>query len=116
MSKNSAIHIDVLLDDEKVLEQISWTASDSTSQGVNDARSMMVSFWDAQDKSAMRIDLWTKKMMVDEMADFVYQTMLGMADTFQRATRDEELTSEMKSFARDFMQKFRSKQKPASDV
>lgn len=115
MSKTSAIHIDIALDEDKVPTDITWTASDSTSTGENKARSMMVSFWDAADKSAMRIDLWTKKMMVDEMADFMYQTMLGMADTFQRATKDDALGSEMKRFAGEFMQKFRSKQKPASE-
>ena len=31
----------------------------------------MLSFWDSTDKSALRIDLWTKDMMVDEMADFL---------------------------------------------
>jgi hypothetical protein len=35
---------------------------------------MMVSFWDGADKAAMRIDLWTQQMMVDEMADFLSRT------------------------------------------
>jgi len=114
MSKTSAIHIDITLDQDKVPEKIDWTASDSTAAGANEARAMMVSFWDAADKNALRIDLWTKKMMVDEMADFFYQSMMGMADTFYRATKDEALVGEMKQFAKEFMQKFRSKQKPAS--
>jgi hypothetical protein len=36
---------------------------------------MMLSFWDGSEKAALRIDLWTKDMMVDEMADFFYQTI-----------------------------------------
>lgn len=70
----------------------------------------MLSFWDAADKTTLRIDLWTKDMMVDEMADFFYQTMMTMADTYGRATRHEELVDEMKKFAKDFYGKFREKQ------
>lgn len=114
MKKESTIHIDIALDEEKVPEKITWSASDSTAPGANDARAMMVSFWDAGDKNAMRIDLWTKKMMVDEMADFMYQTMMGMADTFLRATKDDALSGEMKQFARSFMEAFKKKQQPAS--
>lgn len=114
MTKTSAIHIDVALDAEKVPETIHWSASDSSAAGKNEARALMLSFWDAADKNALRIDLWTKKMMVDEMADFMYQALMGMADTFERATKDEALAEEMKQFARDFMQRFRQKQTPAA--
>lgn len=114
MSKTSTIHIEVALDEEKIAENITWKASDSTAVSENTARAMMISFWDSADKNAMRIDLWTKKMMVDEMADFMYQTMMGMADTFERATKDQDQSEEIKKFARDFMKKFRSKQKPAA--
>ena len=69
----STITIDVHLGEDKVPEQITWNATDSTANEAQKAKAMMVSFWDATDKSALRIDLWTKDMMVDEMADFYYQ-------------------------------------------
>jgi hypothetical protein len=34
--------------------------------------------------------------------------MMGMADTFDRATQQHELTSEMKTFANEFHQKFKA--------
>jgi gliding motility-associated protein GldC len=74
------------------------------------AKAMMISFWDGSDKTALRIDLWTKDMMVDEMADFIYQTMVTMADTYNRATQHGELAAEMKNFAKDFYTKFRESQ------
>lgn len=98
----SSITIDVTLDPQKVPQQINWKASDKT----NDAKAMMLAFWDGTDKTALRIDLWTKEMMVDEMADFFYQTMMTMADTYQRATRQDELANDMKNFAKDFYKKF----------
>ena len=48
--------------------------------------------------------------LVDEMADFFYQNMMGMADTYLRATRQEELANDMKDFARSFYKKFRATQ------
>ncbi len=104
--QTSTITIDVQLDPDKVPQQISWRASDSTANMAQKAKAMMIAFWDGSDKSALRIDLWTKEMMVDEMADFYYQTMMTMADTFQRATRMTELTDEMKADAQKFFKKF----------
>jgi len=106
--KTSTISIDVQLSDEKVPEAILWKASDSTIDDVQKAKALMLSFWDAADKSALRIDLWTQKMMVDEMADFYYQTMMTMADTFERATKQTELVDDMKKFAKAFHAKFQA--------
>ena len=108
--KKSNISIEIELDDNKVPQQINWTASDSTADMMQPAKSMMVAFWDGAEKSALRIDLWTKDMMVDEMADFYYQTMMGMADTYLRATKQKELVEDMKTFAKDFYKKFKDTQ------
>lgn len=107
---SSTITIDVQLDENKVPQSISWQASDSTAEMAQSARAMMVAFWDAADKSALRIDLWTKEMMVDEMADFYYQTLMAMADTYMRATQQKEMMEDMKTFAKDFYKKFRDSQ------
>lgn len=106
----STIQIDVLLDANKVPEQISWNATDSSADMAQKAKAMCIAFWDGQDKTAMRIDLWTKDMMVDEMADFYYQMMMTMADTFKRATQQQELSDDMKKFAKIFFEKFRASQ------
>ena len=104
---HSSIKIDVLLDPNKVPEQISWSASDSTADMAQKAKAMCIAFWDGADKTAMRIDLWTKDMMVDEMGDFFYQMLATMADTFKRATNQDALAEEMKTFAKGFIEKFR---------
>ena len=106
----STINIDVHLDNDKVPQQITWNAADSTADMKQQAKAMMLAFWDGTDKSALRIDLWTKDMMVDEMADFFYQTMMGMADSYNRATHNKELVADMKAFAKDFMKKFKEQQ------
>src|SRR5688572_10231835 len=106
----STINIDVLMDESRIPKTISWKASDTGPEQVQKAKAMMLSFWDGADKAALRIDLWTKDMMVDEMADFFYQTLMTMADTYGRATNHTEVVTDMKKFAHDFYEKFRAKQ------
>lgn len=108
--KKSTITIDVHLNQDKVPEAISWKASDSTIESEQKAKAMMVSFWDGAEKTALRIDLWTKEMMVDEMNDFFYQTIMTMADSYNRATQHQELVEDIKKFAHDFIHKAREKQ------
>lgn len=102
----STISIDVELDNDKVPQQINWRAEGSSAHDPQKAKAMLLAFWDAVDKSALRVDLWTKEMMVDEMADFYYQVFVTMADTFKRATNNDVLVSDIKAFAKDFHQKF----------
>lgn len=102
----SNIIINVQLDAEKIPRQISWSASESTSDTPQKAKAICLALWDGAEKSAMRIDLWTKEMMVDEMADFYYQVFVTMADTFERATKHTELTNEIKTFAQKFHNRF----------
>ena len=107
MSKTkSTITIDVHLDEKRVPESISWNATESTADSARDAKAIMLAFWDGADKSALRMDLWTKEMMVDEMADFYYQTFMTMADSFERATHQEELVTKLREFAQDFYKRF----------
>ncbi|NML35885.1 gliding motility protein GldC [Chitinophaga sp. G-6-1-13] len=104
------IQIQVGLDENKVPETIEWSATDNKEDRMMKAKAMMVSFWDPAEKAALRIDLWTKDMMVDEMADFFFQTMMTMADTYVRATNYRDQGEEFKTFARDFFKKFQEKQ------
>ena len=106
--QKSTITIDVILDPNKIPEQINWNATDSTAAMAQQSKAMCLAFWDGADKTAMRIDLWTKNMMVDEMGDFSYQMMMGMSDTFLRSTQNETLAKEMKVFANDFFNKFKA--------
>jgi gliding motility-associated protein GldC len=108
--KESNISVNISLDEQKVPQSISWSASDSTADMNQQAKAMMLAFWDGADKTALRIDLWTKDMMVDEMADFYYQTLMSMADTYMRATQNQQMTNDMKEFAKDFYKKFRESQ------
>ena len=106
----STITIDVVTDENRVPSSISWSETDTGAENAQNAKAMMISFWDSADKAALRIDLWTKDMMVDEMADFFFQTMMTMADTYGRATKYADQVEEMKKFAHNFYEKFKEKQ------
>ncbi len=84
---------------------IEWSATDSPDAGSKDTKSIMLSIWNSEEKKAMRIDLWTEDMLVDEMKLFVFQTLVTMADTFERATSDGVMANEMRSFAQQFAEK-----------
>jgi gliding motility-associated protein GldC len=102
----SSIVIDVELNENRIPQNIEWNATEGGAERPQQAKAFMLSLWDGTDKSALRIDLWTEKMMVDEMADFYYQTLMTMADTFERATKQTELVGGMQKFAEDFYKKF----------
>lgn len=101
----SHINIEIELAEDKMPEAIQWTAPDGGVAEPQKAKAILLGLWDGEEKSALRIDLWTSKMMVDEMNDFFYQTFYGMADTYLRATRNAELAEELKDFAKEFLKK-----------
>ncbi len=106
MSKKhtSDIVINVELDENKVPEKLKWTAADGGVEN-EDAKAILLSIWDPKHKETLRIDLWTKDMPVDEMKIFFHQTLTAMADTFNRATKDEKMTATMKDFCDYFAEK-----------
>jgi len=100
--KTSDITFTISLDDENLPEDIRWQAAGSGVEGAQQARSVMISLWDSPEKGSMRIDLWTKSMMVEEMQRFFYETLSSMADTYRRATGDQEQADAMRAFAKSF--------------
>lgn len=104
MLKSSDIHLRVLMDDDGI-EEIRWRADEGPSAEEQVARAMVLSLWDAEARSALRIDLWTKEMPVDDMNDFLFQTLMSLADTYKTATKNAALAGEIKVFAQEFATK-----------
>lgn len=110
----SEIKFTVTLDDNMVAEKIDWSASDAKEH--NTSKGVMISVWDTKENNTMRIDFWTKDMMVDEMCQFYHQTFLSMADTFERATGETEAAKSMRNFAQQFGEKVNLFTKKKFDV
>ena len=100
----SEIKFNVELDENRVPEKLTWSAQDG---GIDneEAKALLLSIWDSNAQKTLRIDLWTKDMPVDEMKQFFHQTLVAMADTFQRATADEKMSDTMRDFCDYFAEK-----------
>ena len=107
-SHTSKIELTVELDENKIPENIHWSAQDG---GINDetSKAIMLSVWDHNKKDTLRIDLWTKDMPIDEMKQFFHQTLVSMAGSFERATDDQKMTATMRDFCDYFAEKLEIK-------
>ncbi len=105
----SKIEFTVGMDENRIPEELSWSADDGN---INDeqAKALMISVWDSTKKDTLRMDLWTKEMPMDEMKQFFHQTLLSMAETFERATNDEKMSATMRDFCDYFAEKTGLKQ------
>ena len=112
MSENikSTIELNVELDENRVPEKLFWSAEDG---GVNneEAKAIMLSVWDSNAQETLKIDLWTKDMPVDEMKQFFHQTLVSMANSFERATDDQKMSATMRDFCDYFAEKLELKKK-----
>ena len=106
--KKSEINIEVILEENRVPEEIYWSADDGNIYK-EESKAMLLSMWDNKKKETLRIDLWTKDMPVDEMKKFFHQTLVAMSDSFNRATQDEKMTDTMKDFCDYFAEKMELK-------
>ena len=102
--KKSNITVEVSTNENNVPEKIKWSAEDG---GVDNspAKAMIMSFWDEKELNAMSIDLWNKEMTVDEMKKCFHQTLLTMADTFERATGEKNITEDLRDYCQHFADK-----------
>ena len=101
MATTSRIMIDVTTDENQVPVAMEWTAEDG---GVlnQPASAMALSMWNAKEYAAMRMDLWTKEMSVEEMRSFVVQTIMTLADTYERSTSDKDHARALRGFTEEF--------------
>ncbi|PWL37834.1 gliding motility protein GldC [Flagellimonas aquimarina] len=108
IAHTSEIKLTVGLDENRVPEELNWSAQDGGIEN-EEAKAMMLSVWDSKNRESLKIDLWTKDMPVDDMKIFFHQTLVTMADTFMKATQDEKMTATMKDFCDYFAEKLELK-------
>src|SRR6185369_9900030 len=97
--KTSEIKFTVTLDDDNIPHSIQWQAQDSGVEGKKDCKAIMLTVWDPEINTTLRIDLWTKEMLLDDMKRYFYENLVTMADTYHRATTDNHVSKQMKKFA-----------------
>ncbi|WP_027418026.1 gliding motility protein GldC [Crocinitomix catalasitica] len=102
--KKSKIEIEVLTNENNLPEQIIWSAAEG---GIDkeSAEAMILSFWDKKANTAMRIDLWNKEFTVDDMKKFMHQTLITMADSFEKATGEKNMAEDLRDYCQHFAEK-----------
>ncbi|MAO07325.1 MAG: gliding motility protein GldC [Alteromonas sp.] len=109
MSKvTSEIKLTVGMDENRIPEKLHWTAPDGGVENM-ETKAMLLSVWDHKAQEALRIDLWTKDMPLDEMKVFFHQTLTAMTNTYQRATGDDKMSATMRDFCDYFAEKLELK-------
>jgi gliding motility-associated protein GldC len=103
--QNKKINIEVVLDEQNVPENIVWSATDLDGYDEAECRAMLLSLWDHRSKDTLRLDLWTKKMTVDEMKIFFHQTLVTMADTLEKSINDPRISGDMRDFCEYFAER-----------
>ena len=102
MKKNqtvATINFKINLDVNNVPEDITWDASDNKTKK-NKAKAVIISIWDGVDKTSLKIDLWTKEMMAEEMKFFTFQVLDSLSETYKKSVGDEKIAIEIKNFAK----------------
>lgn len=102
--RKTQITIDVELDENHVPETITWNAQDG---GIEKqaTKATMISVWDDKTMEALRIDLWTKDMPLDQMKIFIHQILISLSHTYQRASGEDDVAKWMQQMAEEFAQK-----------
>lgn len=99
--KKSSISFQIELDDKNIPEKITWLASD-TGNVPSSTKAMACSVWDEDQRSTLKIDLWTKEMQVAEMEKFFVDTLGGLSQTILNATGDSFLSNELNQLCNKF--------------
>ena len=102
--KTSEISVKVGLNENNLPIRMNWTAPDGSVTN-EQASAFLMSIWDPKEKNTMKIDLWTKDMSIEEMKQFFHQTLLTMADTFERATGEANISEDLRDYCYHFADK-----------
>lgn len=100
MSKSKLI-FDLELDVNNLPERIIMNSSDKQAKDVH-LKSLMVSAWDSKTKETLRVDLWTKDMMVNEMFIMYHQTLMSMANSLEKSTGHDKLAGALRDYCEFF--------------
>ena len=98
---DSKLTFDLELDENKVPKKITMNSSDKQADNVN-LKSLMIAGWDETSKETLRVDLWTKDMMVNEMFIMYHQTLMSMANTLEKSTGHDKLAGALKDYCEFF--------------
>ena len=108
---NKEIKFTLEMDENNFPLRITWEATDAGFEGQRECTSMMINVWDEQENNTMNIHLWTRQMLVNNMNAHYVHSLMQMAESYQRATRNQKLAGRIRDFAREFLDAVKEQQK-----
>jgi len=102
--RKSKISFEIELDENNLPQTISLNTDDGQLKDVA-IKSFLISAWDEKTNETLRIDLWTKNMMVNEMLIMYHQTLLSMATSLEKATNEHKLADALRDYCTFFGEK-----------
>lgn len=105
MNRTTEIKLVVTLDENKMPERIEWLADDAEFKTCKEAKTLMLSLWDKEDRVTLGIDLWTKDMFIEDMNLHYYQIILKLAETYRKSTNNSDAAKMFDEFASEFAEK-----------
>ena len=101
IKKKERLTIDVSMDDNLIPESIEWKSSQENKPSQT-ASAALIYFWDAKKNETFNLDLWTKEMSIEEMNKMMFQTLMTLANTYERATSEDQMANAMRDFGQFF--------------
>lgn len=103
VKSESEISITVGLDEAKIPVRLTWKAPGNPgNEDDQECKAVLLSLFDKNTLETLKIDLWTKEMQINEMDRFIFQTLRALADTYYKATHNNELASALQDFTNYF--------------
>lgn len=103
IKKTTDIQIQISLDENHIAEEIKWSAKDGDVFNKS-CKAFMLYIWDNKEET-IHMNLWTKKMPIENMKKFFYQIFISLGDVYQKATLDKIIAEEIYNFGRQFAEK-----------
>ena len=109
MSQNKVIKkekfsIEVVMDENLIPENLQWSSTQGDGESEN-ASAALIYLWNAQKNETFSLDLWTKKMSIEEMNKMMFQTIMTLANSYEKATSEDQLANAMRDFGEFFGEK-----------
>lgn len=101
MEKEAIIEIKVILDEKKIPNKIIWKAEDQNIIN-KETNAILISIWDQKNNETLNLNLWTKKMLINDMKLFFYQLFICLSKTYEKATGEKEISLLINNFAENF--------------
>ena len=102
ITKKEKFSIEVVMDENLIPENLEWSSTQGESENASAA---LIYLWNAQKNETFSLDLWTKKMSIEEMNKMMFQTIMTLANSYEKATSEDQLANAMRDFGEFFGEK-----------